>query len=146
MSKRRDGEEIVALLTRYATAVDTKDWQLLGNCFAQNAHFAFFAGTLEGRASIQSFMRTAHSTIDASRHRLSNITVTIDTSGSTARASTYLDALIVEAHHPGGHTFQIVGTYYDTLEKDADGWRIAGRRFDRLWSEGNAALLVQEQE
>jgi 3-phenylpropionate/cinnamic acid dioxygenase small subunit len=139
---RRDLKE---LLIRYATAIDTKNWDLLEECFVGDARFGTADFILTGREAIVTFMRAGHNALDGSRHRLSNIAIDVNAAAATARTSTYLDAILVQATHPDGPTFQVIGTYLDTMRYEHQQWRIAERRFQRLWTSGNARLMAKRE-
>ena len=113
---------ITAVLVRYATAIDTKDWVLLGTCFHPSCTFAGRGGTLrlDGAAAVVSYMEAAHQRIDGSMHRLSNIAVEVDADGLSASATSYLDALIVHRGHPHGPTFQLAAIYRDRFQPSAE--------------------------
>ena len=135
--------EITAVLHRYATAIDTKDWLLLATCFEPRCVFTGRAGALrlDGADALVAYMRDAHTSIDGSLHRLSNITIDVGADGRTASATSYLDALVVHRGHRDGPTFQLVGTYRDRLVLGAAGWWITRRDVAALWSAGNPTIL-----
>jgi len=132
---------VVEVLLRYAEAIDTKDWDMLVSCFTESANFVATGLDLQGRGAISRFMQKSHVELDGSRHRLTNIRVVPGETDRTARATSYLDALLVRQGSPGGNTFQVIGTYHDSLTRDGSGWRISDRRFQRLWTSGDASIL-----
>lgn len=135
------------VLYRYTTAIDTKDWALLRQCFTSTCRFTATELLLDGVDEIVEFMERVHEHIDGSQHRLTNTRIDIDPDGRSARASTYLDAFIVHSGHRDGPTFQLLAEYHDRLQydpaADADGgrWLIAERHVTSLWSLGNASIL-----
>jgi hypothetical protein len=134
---------IAAVLVRYATAIDTKDWPLLRTCFHASCTFAGRGGTLrlDGAAAVVAYMEAAHERIDGSLHRLSNIDIEVDGDGVSAKATSYLDALIVHRGHPAGPTFQLAAIYRDRLALDDGEWRIGRRDVTSLWSTGSPEIL-----
>jgi 3-phenylpropionate/cinnamic acid dioxygenase small subunit len=141
--------EAAGVLYRYATAIDTKDWLLLHECFEPSC--VFTAGdaelVLDGVDAIVDFMTAAHRDIDGSQHRLSNMRIELAADGRSARSRTYLEALIVHRLHRDGPTFQLWAEYHDRLEvvpgPDGTGtrWQIAERNVTSLWRLGNASIL-----
>ena len=81
-----------------------------------------------------------------SRHRVTNIRVATGQHGHTARATSYLDALLVRQGSPGGDTFQVIGTYHDSLRRDDSNWKISERAFQRLWSSGDPSIMTPSGE
>lgn len=126
MTEREDRQDIAELLVRYATAIDRREWPLLGTVFADRCEVDYGeVGGWESAAEVIEFMELAHSMAGYTLHRLSNIAVTVD--GDQAEARTYIDGLIMSADNQGG--VNAVGFYDDVLVRTAQGWRISRRRF-----------------
>ena len=122
-----DEQEIIALLTRYATGIDRRDWAMFEACFTEDAHSDYGTfGQWSSAAQITAFMREAHSAMGYTLHRLSNIV--ISAKGPSATARTYVDALLMPGAL-GGEARRGVGFYDDELVKTEQGWRIRIRRF-----------------
>jgi len=122
-----DSEEIVALLIRYARAIDTQDWRLLRTCFTDDATSDYGdIGSWRGAGDLVRFMEDAHAGMGPTQHLLSNFQVEVDGDGASSLA--YVHAVTVLASHPDDW-IDTVGTYEDRLERGADGWRIAHRTF-----------------
>ena len=121
-----DRQGIVEVLTRYATAIDRRDWTLLRRCFSSNfeADYQGF-GRWHGPEEITEFMRQAHADIAVTLHRLSNFEISADGDGAAAR--TYCD-LIMIGGDPPAVTTQAVGCYDDALIKAPTGWLIHRRK------------------
>jgi len=134
-----DERDIRALLHRYATALDNKDWALLADCFVADAS-AFYEtiGELEGYPAIEALCRTALSNMTRTQHLIGNIDITID--GDSATSSCYLHAQHVRVGAPGGDTNIIAGCYEDELVRTARGWRICRRNLGVWWTFGNPAV------
>jgi 3-phenylpropionate/cinnamic acid dioxygenase small subunit len=122
-----DGEPVVAVLVRYARAVDTRDWALLRTCFTDEVICDYGdLGSWRGADAVIAFMDEAHAGMGPTQHLLSNFQVDID--GDRAEAVSYVHAVTVLASHPDDW-FDTVGIYEDRLRLGADGWRIAERTF-----------------
>ena len=122
-----DREEIVALLIRYARAIDTNDWKLLRTCFADDATSDYGdIGSWLGAGDRVMFMEEAHAGMGPTQHLLSNFQIEVN--GDQASSLTYVHAVTVLASHPDDW-IDTIGTYEDHLRLGADGWCIAQRTF-----------------
>jgi SnoaL-like protein len=122
-----DEQEITALLTRYATGIDRRDWAMFQACFTDDARTDYGGfGVWGSAAQITSFMREAHSALGYTLHRLSNFVISVQ--GQRATARSYVDALLMPGAG-GGEAHHGVGFYDDELVKTEQGWRIRFRRF-----------------
>jgi hypothetical protein len=122
-----DEREIIALLTRYATGIDRRDWPLFQNCFTADARTDYGAfGRWNSAAQITVFMEQAHAALGLTLHRLSNFSIAAQGEGAVARS--YVDALLMPGP-AGGDVHRGIGYYDDELVKTAEGWRIKVRRF-----------------
>lgn len=119
-----DWEQISDVLVRYATGIDSRDWNLFRTCFTEDSKLDYGdLGRWENREAVTQFMIASHS--GPSMHRLGNFAISIQ--GDTARARSYVDALVYGPGGVGGaHS---VGYYDDELMRTAEGWRIARRRY-----------------
>jgi hypothetical protein len=117
-----DIAQISAVLVRYATGIDSRNWELFRTCFTENCHLDYGEiGTWTSREAVTRYMMLAHS--GPSLHRLSNFVIHIE--GDHATARTYVDAMVFGPGGIGGaHT---IGYYEDELVRTPDGWRIARR-------------------
>lgn len=118
-----DRDEIEAVLVRYATGIDSRDWPLLRTCFADDARFDYGGiGSWDDPDALVDYLRRSH--YGPSLHRLSNFVIDVD--GDRATSRTYVDALVTGPRGYGVvHSF---GWYDDDWRRTADGWRIACRR------------------
>jgi len=139
-SDRSTIDAITDALHRYTRAIDTKDWALLRDSFTADCVAQYRTKVLNGVDAIVAYMQPSHDPIDGSLHRLTNIEISVDPSGTTASATSYIDALLVHRLHPDGPTFRAIGTYRDSLRL-ADRWRLAHRTYQQLWVEGSRTIL-----
>lgn len=120
-------EQITNVLVRYATGIDSRNWDLFRTCFTEDAQLDYgVLGTWNSREAVTRFMEVSHS--GPSQHRLSNFAITIE--GNQARARTYVDAIVFGPGGWGGA--QTIGYYDDELVHSAEGWQIARRRFTNV--------------
>jgi hypothetical protein len=122
-----DEREIAALLMRYATGIDRRDWATFQACFTDDARTDYGTfGQWSSAAQITAFMQQAHAGMGHTLHRLSNFVV--ERQGEAAIARSYVDALLMPGL-AGGEAHRGIGFYDDELVKTEQGWRIRYRRF-----------------
>jgi SnoaL-like domain len=127
MLSLRDEQEIIALLTRYATGIDRRDWPLFQSCFTEDTRTDYGTfGQWTSAAQIAAFMQQAHAEVGPTLHRLSNFAISAQGEGAVARS--YVDALLMPGP-AGGDVRRGIGFYDDELVKTTQGWRIRARRF-----------------
>lgn len=73
-------------------------------------------------------MQQAHALAGHTMHRLTNQVITVD--GDSARARTYVDALIMLADNNSG--VNAAGFYDDEFVRTDKGWQIARRHFTQV--------------
>ncbi|MGO9342160.1 MAG: nuclear transport factor 2 family protein [Acidimicrobiales bacterium] len=123
------------LLTRYAVAIDSKDWQLLDTVFTSDAHLDYrSAGGIVGSyPAVREWLATVIPLFDVTQHLVVNREFRHDNEGVQARASFLnINRLQVDG---SPWLFTVGGRYRDLLVSTDDGWRIARRIEDTLWWE-----------
>ncbi|HEV7851812.1 MAG TPA: nuclear transport factor 2 family protein [Mycobacterium sp.] len=127
-----DELEIVALLNRYARAVDTKDWELYRSVFTDDAHIDYstdvFTGSLDG--AIEFFSRDFSALVSMSMHYITNVETTIDGDTAEVRAMFYNPTQIKGL--PDLSMFG--GYYYHDLIRTPAGWRSRSLREEMVWT------------
>jgi 3-phenylpropionate/cinnamic acid dioxygenase small subunit len=128
LSERPARDQIVDVLVRYATAIDTRDWPLLMTCFTYDVHadYGDGVGQWNDAASITEYMRETHRDMHDTKHMLSNFVIEVD--GDAASASTYVHAVQVVTEDPL-LWYDCVGRYADRLVREGGEWRIAERTY-----------------
>ena len=123
-----DRDELFDLTIRYATAIDSRQYELLSTVFTADADLDYGeVGHWTGAAEITEFMDLAHRGAANTLHRMSNQVISVD--GDSATARTYVDALILG---PEGSGVNAIGYYDDELVRTGDGWRINKRKFTSI--------------
>ena len=126
MTEREDRQDIADVLLRYATGIDQRDWPLFRTVFTDDCELDYGeVGSWKGVDAVTEFMQQAHAMAGHTMHRLTNQVITVD--GDSARARTYVDALIMLSDNSSG--VNAAGFYEDELARIGDGWRVAHRRF-----------------
>jgi len=126
-----DELEITALLTRYAHAVDTKDWALYRSVFTDDAHIDYSStGAIAGgREQVADWLAQGFATIPMSMHYITNIESQIDDDTAQVRAMFYNPMQL-----PGMTGLSYCGGYYyHELIRTRDGWRSRSLREDNVW-------------
>lgn len=121
-----DRQKIIAVLTRYATGIDTRDWALFRTCFTEDfsADYGAF-GAWQGPDEITHFMTESHARMGPTLHILSNFVLEIE--ADTASGRTYVAAVL--AAGATGVTHRAAGYYDDILARTPRGWKIQYRKF-----------------
>jgi len=130
----RDRIEIDDLLTRYATAIDTRAWDLLDTVFTPDADcdYAVVGGFRGDRAAFKAWLAEVMALFDLHQHYVTNRAVSLEEGADEATAVSYLfnPCLLKGGEHP---VLTEGGRYHDHLVRTPDGWRIAARREEPLW-------------
>jgi hypothetical protein len=122
-----DRLEIDDLLTRYATALDGKDWDGWADCFTPDAHIDYTAaGGIKGSlAEVKQWLSSVMAGFPMTQHLVTNKVVAIDGDRAECRS-----ALLNPMGLPDGDGMMLWlegGYYRDRLVRTAAGWRIAER-------------------
>lgn len=136
--------EISDVVLRYATAIDTRDWDLYRSVFADEVDFDFssFRGT-PARMKADEWVarvRRTQTGFDATTHYSSNHV--IDVTGDAAICTSYM-----VAHHelkaaPGGTSYTIGGHYVNRLRRMDGPWKIHACTLNVAWLEGNFHIFA----
>jgi 3-phenylpropionate/cinnamic acid dioxygenase small subunit len=130
-----DRFEIEDLLTRYATAVDTRDWGLYQTVFTADAVIDYTSsGGIRGELEeVTKWLADALSIFSMSQHMVTNRDIRV--AGDTATSRSYFYNPMGRTKRDGTMDLMFVGGYYrDQLRRTAEGWRIAERIQDTAWS------------
>jgi hypothetical protein len=143
MARIVDEQAIVNVCLRYGQALDQKDWEALRDCFVSDAVAEYEGiGACHGVDEIIALVRNGLQVLDRSQHLLTNFLIEVD--GDRATSACYLQAQHVRSGTPGGSNFIIAGRYTDDVVRRPEGWRIALRRLEIWWTDGNQAVIAQE--
>ena len=130
-----DRLDIVDVAIRYATALDTKNWLLLNEVFTPNGALAAGPiGEVKGPTAIAAAVARVLEGV-TTQHLNANHIVSV--TGDSATHNSYLVARHVRPEMSGTNWYVVAGTYSDRLVRTEQGWRIAHRRLDVTWTDGN---------
>jgi 3-phenylpropionate/cinnamic acid dioxygenase small subunit len=139
----QDRLAVEEVLTRYAFALDRRDWDLLATCFAQDAELVYEPlPPFTGFAALQAAMRSGLEGT-TTQHMITNIRVAVD--GDRASAWSYGQATHRRDGLDGGNLFVTGGAYEDALARGDDGWRIARRHVHAQWTSGNPQVVGMKE-
>ena len=123
-----DRIEIDDLLTRYATGVDRKEWDLWESCFTADAKIDYtaFGGIAGGVKEVRAWLEKTMAGFPMSQHLVVNREVAIDGDTATARSGFYNPMAVPNGEAPA-KLFFCGGWYHDKMVRTSDGWRIRER-------------------
>ena len=135
--------EIDDLLTRYATAVDTKDWDLYATCFTPDAFIDYTAaGGIKGTlVEVTAWLAQVLPLFAMTQHVISNRVVVLEGDVATSR-SCFFNPMGLSDANGGLQLFFDGGYYNDKLVRTANGWRIAERIEETSYTTRLHRLLV----
>ena len=118
------------LLTRYATAVDRRDWVQYRSIFTSDAEIDYSsAGGIAGTVDeIVEFLSTSLEMFEMTQHLVSNIDLKV--SGDSATVTAMFNNPMRLA---GGDTWFTGGWYHHDLVRTPDGWRSRRLREESVW-------------
>ena len=123
------------VLTRYATAVDARDWDLYRSVFTADAviDYTSSGGIRGGVTEVTTWLSDALSIFSMSQHLVTNRDIRV--TGDTATSRSYFYNPMGRTKRNGTLDLMFVGGFYrDKLRRTADGWQIAERIQDTAWS------------
>lgn len=127
-----DTLEIRQLLTRYATAVDARDWSLYRTVFTDDAEIDYTAspfGIVGSIGDVVDWLERGPSSLEMTMHYVMNIDTEISGDRATVRAQFFNPMQI-----PGlGEQSSCGGYYHHELVRTEDGWRSRSMREEIVW-------------
>jgi 3-phenylpropionate/cinnamic acid dioxygenase small subunit len=123
------------LLTRYATAIDGRDWELLDTVFTSDAHLDYrSAGGVAGPyPDVRRWLEAVLPIFDVMQHHVLNRVVRVHEGDVRATSNFYnVNVLPIEG---APWIFKVGGRYHDKVVLDGEVWRIAQRIEETLWWE-----------
>lgn len=122
----QDERDITAVIMRFATAVDTRDWALLRSCFDDEID-VHYESTLRSSSGdeLMKLMEEIHQGFGKTLHRNTNIVISSSPGG--AKCSTYVNGIFM--YPDGSMAMEAEGYYDDFLVRDGGHWKIKKRHF-----------------
>ena len=142
-----DKEQIVEVLIRYATGIDSKDWPLFRGCWTDEIDVDYQQlGRFTSADALTEVMTRLHEDMGPTYHRLSNFVIAVD--GDRATARSYVHAVLMLQPDDSTNWVDALGHYDDIFVRTQGGWRIRERlsRTARTLAGGDlATTAVKEQ-
>jgi hypothetical protein len=136
-----DHREIEELMHRYATGIDTADYDLIDTVFVADGEIDYAGiGGPQGRwnPEIKAWSEESLASFPVRKHYITNIVVTYAADRKSASSVTYWRAPMGMARPDGSvHLFESGGRYLDALVRTASGWRITSRVAAQDWMIGS---------
>jgi uncharacterized protein (TIGR02246 family) len=126
-----DLEAIRLLRARYTRAIDTKDWELYGECLAEDAQLHTDGGTQVGRDTIVAGVSAALAGAVTVHHLHQP---EIELTGPDTATGVWAMNDVVDFTRDGVSVFGLrgYGHYRDEYRRTAEGWKIATCSLTRL--------------
>lgn len=139
MDATRDHFDVLALLARYSTALDTRDWRLLEDVFTPDLVYDAGEWTTRSFDEYLGRLRPYLEGCGPTQHLLGNHRVEV--AGDEARSAVYVRAFHRGTRELADTTYEMMGEYRDELVRTRAGWRSRHRTL-RLHAElGSRAVL-----
>jgi 3-phenylpropionate/cinnamic acid dioxygenase small subunit len=134
-----DRLDIEDVLTRYAWALDTKQFDDLDDVFTPDAHIDYTSSGGEAGAypDVKAWLAKVLPNFPAYQHLVTNKQITIDGDRATSRAEFY-NPMVIAKRDGTTSIFFVGGEYHDQLVRTPDGWRITNRLEKSIWTDGAA--------
>ena len=129
-----DRMELEKLVTDYATAVDSKNFNEFNNLFTKDAHIDYTAvGGIAGNLQeIITYLETALNHFPNYQHLISNISLDINNNKATGKVMCFNPMLMAIAD--GQKQMFFLGLWYvDEYRRTGSGWRISRRTEEKSW-------------
>lgn len=132
-------------LAQFARVLDQKQWDCLGDVFAQEITFDYGMGERAGMPALIDNMRRFLDVCGPSQHLIGSISIEVAPGGVSATSRAYVQARHQRTDDHGGAVFDSNGEYIDQWALLPEGWRIVRR--DAIWQthSGDAAIIWGDQ-
>lgn len=150
-----DRAAIIDIYNAYAEGVDSKNWELVRQCFADTIYVDYGAtsaatGSPDDPRNADDWVAVVRSVIDGfdfTRHTITNHRFRREGERIVCRAYLTADHVILaNPDEPAAAPDQIatvVGEYTNTCELGDHGWKICKSRLEMQWSRGNGSLFAE---
>ncbi|OBK48195.1 nuclear transport factor 2 family protein [Mycobacterium sp. 1081908.1] len=121
-----DERDIERTLTRFARAMDDRDWTAMAEILADDAEGDLGTGRLRGSAAIIELIRGFLDNCGPTQHLLTNIVIDVDGDAATSRS--YVHDVHLNTDADPSTRFYTLGDYRDTWQRRSDGsWELKQR-------------------
>jgi 3-phenylpropionate/cinnamic acid dioxygenase small subunit len=132
-----DRLDIEDVLTRYAWALDSKQFDELDRVFTPDAHVDYTSsgGEAGGYPDVKAWLAKVLPHFPAYQHLVTNKQITVDGDHATSRSEFY-NPMVMAQRDGTTSIFFVGGEYHDQLVRTPDGWRITDRLEKSIWTDG----------
>jgi 3-phenylpropionate/cinnamic acid dioxygenase small subunit len=146
---------IIDIYNAYAEGVDSKNWEMVRQCFADQIRVDYGATSAATGAPDQprnaddwvGVLQSVINGFDFTRHTITNHRFSREGEWIVCRAYLTADHVILaDPANPAAAPDEIatvVGEYTNTCELGANGWKIRESKLEMQWSRGNGALFAE---
>jgi len=133
-----DRLEIQDVLSRYAWALDTKEFDGLDDVFTPDARVDYTSSGGEAGAypEVKAWLAKVLPHFPAYQHFVTNPQITIDGDRATSRSEFY-NPMVMNKPDGSRGIFFVGGQYHDRLTRTPAGWRISERVEISVWTDGD---------
>ena len=148
MIERHDRDELVELMSRYATMPDTRDWDELPRsvlCSEFTADFSALGtpATTVSRDAWCARSKRAFAGWTATHHAITNHRIVIDGDQATIRAHVRVEHWAPPDVAAGGpNCWLVVGFYDNVATRTVDGWRLSSVKLTPTHQENQTLLAA----
>jgi len=139
MKYLRDKEEIINLILKYATALDSRNWSLLDELFTHDVTTDYGGVQRSGVDAIKAMIVSHLGGCGPSQHLFSNFRVEV--SGNKASAKFYGRVMHAGTNDQKDSLFDVWCEYQDELIRTENGWRTSFRRQVVFNATGDMSIL-----
>ena len=132
-----DRQQVVDVLLRYASTIDTKDYVGLRATLTDDVHGNYGGAEVDGGDNLLAWVDSMTATKTWQHHMLSVYHVDF-VSSTEARTLTYHTSHQIDSEVPGS-TSRIIARYKDTVRKQDGVWRISDKLMEIGWVDGFTA-------
>lgn len=133
--------EIARAVTRFARAMDARDWPTLHEIMLPDATAELGTGTLHGPAGVEAAIRSFLDDCGPTQHLLGNQLIDVDLAAGTAVSRTYVSDLHLGVGEQEGLSFSTLGDYHDEWRLTDGAWRMSHRTKQMHGVQGDISVL-----
>ena len=133
--------EIARAVTRFARAMDARDWPELHRIMLPDATAELGTGTLHRPGEVEAAIRSFLDDCGPTQHLLGNMLIDIDLDAGTASSRTYVSDLHLGVGEMRGLSFSTLGDYHDQWRLTDGVWRMSHRTKHMHGTQGDIGVL-----
>lgn len=136
---KSDYRLIEELGTRYAAAIDERDYEAFARCFAADGIWAVSAGPQKGHEAIAAYAERAVGHLAGTHHVTTNFLIDMSEGTATMR-STFIATHLGSGDYQG-QQYVVGGVYKDDVVNNGGRWEFSRREIVPAWATGDIEML-----